>query len=222
MKVICNESNIERGFYLGEEYIVLAIHSYRYTQDAPPHLSYLIDSEGNDPIWGYSELFDISDNRVPKNWFLRIYPPDTVGTVYIFGFYEIVHDEHFYDKLFDGDKEAERIYYKRKAEYEETHTLELFKKFHISYSWLTMYVGRKLGNFSAKEIEKYAEEYLLENPDCTNRHIVQLACHEIVEEDIDNALLKILKDLQLEPIEKSSNQWAIESDKWQIVHSNDY
>lgn len=236
MKVTCKKNIIKKdekiiqlykhspGFKDIENYTELAIE-HEYTVMAidinsnNTCLFYLINPENYDPHWYPSTLFDISDNRIPKNWFFKL---DDTSSSYILGFYEIAYDNSFYSKLFDGDKETEYIYYKRKKEYEETHTLELFKKFNVRYSWLTVYVGKKLGNFSVKEIEKYAEEYLAEHPDCTNRYIVQFVCHEIAEEDVERTLLKILKDLHLECIEEGSEQWMAEANKWNISHSQDY
>jgi hypothetical protein len=76
--------------------------------------------------------------------------------------------------------------------FEEKNTFDIFKRAGVYYSWLTVYVGRKLNRLTDNEVERYATEYLVEHADCTNINIIQLACNEIESKDIDDKYIKLL------------------------------
>lgn len=100
------------GVELNEEYIVMGIVVYADSNCA----YYLIDTH-NKPTWYPYLLFELIDNSLPSNWFLKLYHPNTeFEIVSLLGFEELCNDEEFYDKLIERDKEAERIYFKRKIE----------------------------------------------------------------------------------------------------------
>lgn len=238
MKIICKKNKINgkeeflevyNWFYKEEHtynelhientYRVMGTVIYKETNC----LKYLID-DGYSPNWYPYLLFDIVDNTLPKNWYVKVHSKNSNYGIYIItGFDELVNNDEFHDLLINRDQETLNTYFKRKIEYEEiTNTIAAFKRLGISYSWITIYVGRKIGNISTKEVVAYAEEYLLKNPDCTDQYIVQLVCDDTPASEIDNTILKILKNLKINSIEEGSSTWNAEIHKWRIAHSNNY
>jgi len=116
--IISNDYDFNSGGYgieLNEEYVVMGITLY---SDSNCYY-YLIDTNGK-PTWYPYLLFEIIDNRLPSNWFLKLYNPDTeIEITSILGFEELCNDEDFYDKLIERNDEVMRIYFKRKIELEK-------------------------------------------------------------------------------------------------------
>lgn len=91
------------------------------------------------------------------------------------------------------------------------YTLDILKNNNIDYSWSTIYVGRKLGFLKPEEISKYAIEYLMANPHCTDSSIAELACG-VPKNEIEE-LTKALNNIGLN-IEKDGPIWNLEKRKW--------
>jgi hypothetical protein len=73
----------------------------------------------------------------------------------------------------------------------------------------------KLGLLNEQELEEYATHYLENNPQCTFTEIVELACGiGLKNMDINGMLLKILRYVKVDPIEKDGSIWNIEKRKW--------
>lgn len=103
------------GIELNKEYIVMGMAIY---QDSSC-LYYLVDVNGKTEWFPYL-LFDISDNSLPKKWFVKVYEKSSESGIYtISGFDELCNDENFYDQLLERDEEAQRIYFRRKIELEK-------------------------------------------------------------------------------------------------------
>lgn len=126
MKIICKYNNslnlpdtiptdFDYGLYLEKEYLVMGLLTFKKNND----IHYLIDENGS-PSWFPFQIFEIKDNSLPKEWFVKI----NVNNEYVdyknlMGFDELCNDEDFYDQLLDRDKEAMLIYFKRKMELEK-------------------------------------------------------------------------------------------------------
>ena len=133
MKVTCKQNTLKDfdlseviGFFnknakyhvdIGQEYLVMGIMIPKYNNC----LYYMVDN-GDLPIWNPYFLFDISDNSLPNDWYVKVYnknDPDRL--FYLSGFYELCNDEDFHDLLLDCDKNARAIYFQRKTEFENDH-----------------------------------------------------------------------------------------------------
>jgi len=91
--------------------------------------------------------------------------------------------------------------------------LDIFKENNIHYSWSTIFVGRKLGFLFSGEVSKYAVEYLMSNPDCTDSSVAELA-YGVAENKVDELLEKALKSIRWESVEKDGPTWNLEKRKW--------
>lgn len=115
--IVSNDNDFNIGGYgieLNKEYIVMGIIVYSDSNCS----YYLIDTNGK-PIWYPYLLFEIIDNSLPSNWFLKLYNPKNEFEVSsILGFEELCNDEEFYDKLIERDEEILQIYFRRKMELE--------------------------------------------------------------------------------------------------------
>jgi hypothetical protein len=96
---------------------------------------------------------------------------------------------------------------------EAQYPLDIFKEANISYSWETIYVGRKLKLLPIKEVGKYAVEYLAKHAECKNQHIAELA-FGAEEQEINNLLKKVAKTLDSEILQENSEVWNLEWRKW--------
>lgn len=104
------------GLELRKEYIVMGTLLYKDTNC----LYYLIDVNGR-PDWFPYLLFDVSDNTLPENWFMRIDGKKQSNGVYcIWGFEELCNEDNFYEHLIDRNDQAMKIYFKRKIEIEKS------------------------------------------------------------------------------------------------------
>lgn len=107
------------GLELNKEYIVMGIVTY---QDSKV-LYYLIDTNGK-PDWFPYLLFDILENSIPPDWFMRINGKRNDTDIHtLYGFNELCNEEDFYDRLMERDEEAMRIYIKRKIEVKKNYGL---------------------------------------------------------------------------------------------------
>lgn len=99
---------------------------------------------------------------------------------------------------------------------EAQYPLDIFKAENIPYSWVTIYVGRKLRLLPIKEIEKYAIEYLMDHPECKDRYVAELACDVFYydNQEINKLLVDVFKSLNLEIINENSTVWCLEWRKW--------
>lgn len=126
MKVICNYNDptnlpdefpddFDYGLELGKEYMVMGIAVYKGSNC----LYFLID-ENTRPNWFPFLLFDISDNSLPQNWFVKVNGEKDNSDIYsLCGYEELCNDVEYYDKLVERDNEAMRTYFRRKIEYEK-------------------------------------------------------------------------------------------------------
>jgi len=75
---------------------------------------YLID-EGGRPDWFPYMLFEISDNKLAKDWSIKIFNKEEPGDIYyLCGFWELVNDDNFHDLLIERDQQTMDIYFKQK------------------------------------------------------------------------------------------------------------
>lgn len=101
------------GLELLKEYFVMGIAVYKDSNC----LYYLLDTYGR-PNWFPYLLFDISDNSIPPNWFIRMNGKRADSDIYgLWGFNELCNDDDYYDQLADRNEEAMSIYFKRKSEW---------------------------------------------------------------------------------------------------------
>jgi hypothetical protein len=91
-------------------------------------------------------------------------------------------------------------------------SLDIFKKYNISYSWETILIGRALKLIEPLAIEQFAVEYLLKNPECKNLSIIELAFGASANE-IDSLLEKVSKTLNIH-ITIQTDIWNLERIKW--------
>lgn len=105
----------EYGLVIGKEYFVMGMILGEGVLD------YLIDDGGHISAYPYP-LFEIIDNKLPSSWFFKVFKNTDENYPYqeaIWGYYELVVDDSHYEKLVDGSEEAQRIYFKRKIEFEK-------------------------------------------------------------------------------------------------------
>lgn len=113
---------------IGKEYRVMGL----MLPDDRNCLYYLIDDDDR-PWWHPYLLFDISDNSLPDNWYIKVSQKEYLGGIYyLSGFYELCNDPDYYVALIERKAYAVDTYYKRKREYEQEeeyqYLIELGKK----------------------------------------------------------------------------------------------
>lgn len=98
---------------LGKEYTVYGINVWS------DYVSYLIIPEQSErPSWYPDQLFEITENRMPPDWCVAVFPNGEKNDLQlIVGYDEIVNslDSH-YDALIERDPEALAIFNERKSE----------------------------------------------------------------------------------------------------------
>jgi hypothetical protein len=105
------------GLELGKEYLIMGLMVYKNENS----LYYLVDVSGK-PDWFPYLLFEISDNNLPKHWFINVKGKKSDDEIYaIWGFDELCNDESFYYNLIERDEQAVRTYFRRKIEFEKAH-----------------------------------------------------------------------------------------------------
>lgn len=103
------------GIELDSEYLVMGMAVFKDTNC----LYYLIDVQGK-PFWYPYLLFNVSDNSLPQNWFLKvIHKKEDSDFFLLWGFYELCNEQDYCDKLMDRDEPALMTYFKRKIELEK-------------------------------------------------------------------------------------------------------
>lgn len=106
------KNEFKYNMVVGAEYFVMGILVYKDS----PCVYYLIDQDGR-PNWIPYMLFEVTDNRLPNNWFVKIFSKHSNGEIsYLTGFYELCNDKYFYDKLINRDEESLKVYFQRKNE----------------------------------------------------------------------------------------------------------
>ena len=99
---------------IGKEYLVMGI----MTPKDSNCIYYLTDHNGS-PFWYPYLLFDITDNTIPKNWYILILNKNGDGTIFtLIGFDELCNDDDFHDALMERDEQAMLTYFKRRIEME--------------------------------------------------------------------------------------------------------
>lgn len=84
-------------------------------------LHYLvIDQEGNLPSWYPAEIFHVSNNLLPLEWYFNYYSELDHDISAIWGYKELVVDEDHFDNLIERESEAIKVFLKRKVELEES------------------------------------------------------------------------------------------------------
>jgi hypothetical protein len=107
-------AHTEYGIEIGKEYIVMGMVL------GGGGLSYLIDCVGVISVYPYP-LFEVIDNSINTSWFFRAFKITDGFFPYqetIWGYKELALDETHYEKLIEGEEEAQRIYFRRKIELE--------------------------------------------------------------------------------------------------------
>jgi hypothetical protein len=108
-------AHTQYGVEIGKEYLVMGMLM------GEGSLSYLVDSMGEISIYPYP-LFEVIDNSINSNWFFRAFKIADGFFPYqeaIWGYKELVFDESHYEKLIEGEEVAQRIYFRRKSEFEK-------------------------------------------------------------------------------------------------------
>ncbi|MBN2695090.1 hypothetical protein JXR93_10530 [bacterium] len=108
-------NNFNYGLELYKEYLVMGILTFKDTNE----LYYLIDENGF-PSWFPNQIFEITNNELPIDWFIKINTSnDYLSYKNLIGFDELCNNEDFFYDLLERDKKVLQIYYKRKIELEK-------------------------------------------------------------------------------------------------------
>jgi hypothetical protein len=103
------------GLVIGKDYLVMGMILGEGTLD------YLIDDGGYISAYPYP-LFEVIDNKLPSSWFFKSLKNTDENYPYqeaVWGYYELVFENSHYERLIDVDKEAMRVYFRRKIELEK-------------------------------------------------------------------------------------------------------
>jgi hypothetical protein len=107
------------GIELGKEYTIMGIVLYNDSNC----LYYLIDVNGR-PDWFPYLLFEISDNSLPRNWFIKLNGKMKSSDINcLWGFEELCNVQDFYHQLIEREETAMRIYFRRKIEIEKEYEI---------------------------------------------------------------------------------------------------
>ena len=102
----------EFSLNIGTEYMVYSISLCKGI------LRYLIlGKDENLPSWYPAELFEITDNLLPIEWYYAFYPNQVVSAIW--GYKEIIFDSKHNIDLIEREDHAIRIFLKRKTEIDE-------------------------------------------------------------------------------------------------------
>lgn len=102
-----NLGNDDPDLKMGHEYYVQALSLWR---DGGIRI-YLHTVEMSSYPRPYPiELFTMVDDHLPSGWRISIVSPEDGDRIHCIGFSEWVLDDSFYERLVDGDLDAERIY----------------------------------------------------------------------------------------------------------------
>jgi len=98
---------------LGKEYSVYGISLWRGL------LAYLIVGQGERPVWQPSELFEVTDSKLPTGWHFAFFNQNDESWLNaVWGYEELMSIEH-YDQLADLQKPALEIFEMRRKEIED-------------------------------------------------------------------------------------------------------
>ncbi|WAC14693.1 hypothetical protein [Dyadobacter pollutisoli] len=113
MKVICKfnaPSNVpdnipndfDFGLCTGKEYTVMGMLTFKGSNN----LHFLVDENGR-LSWFPFQIFTISNNEVPENWFININVDDIhVDYLNLLCFDELCNKKDFFNQLLERDEEA--------------------------------------------------------------------------------------------------------------------
>lgn len=100
---------------IGISYIVYGICIF---EDVLHYL--IIGKDENFPSWYPAELFHVSDNILPIEFYFNFFGYDSeIGVSAIWGYKELVFDKQHYINLIERESEAITVFLKRKHEIEE-------------------------------------------------------------------------------------------------------
>ena len=127
MKVLCRindpssvsnniPDNFDYGLEIGKEYLVMGMLTFKKSNN----LYFLIDENGR-PSWFPFQIFDILNNELPDNWFVKVnINNEYVDYFNLIGFAELCNKEDFFNQLLERDEEVMRVYFRRKIELENS------------------------------------------------------------------------------------------------------
>lgn len=98
---------------IGKVYGIFGIAVYRGVP------LFLLCGDDDLPDWYPTDLFLISDPRVPKDWFAALYPGNDVGLQFLIGYERMVTDQLHYDALLERDPAALESFRLEKRKYEQ-------------------------------------------------------------------------------------------------------
>jgi hypothetical protein len=102
---------------IGDFYNVYGVNMWRNT------INYLtINSANTLPIWSPAELFQLTDYRVPPNWYFKYLITDPLILNGIWGYQELAMDPKHHDGIIAEDKNAVRLFFERKGEIDQFHS----------------------------------------------------------------------------------------------------
>ena len=128
MKVICKYNDPDNapsgvpdsfnfGLELEKEYLVMGMVI------AEKQLWYLVDENSKPSFFPY-QLFEVIDSSVSVNWHFKLYSDDDgifpFDKEAMWGYSELCFDESHYEQLVDRESSALELYFKRKAELENS------------------------------------------------------------------------------------------------------
>jgi len=102
---------------IGEEYVIYGVNVWRSVINYMP-----LNAAGSLPIWSPAELFQLTDKRVPPNWYFTFLISDPLILNAVWGYQELVTAEH-HDGLLGGKKEAIALFFERKKEIDRFHSM---------------------------------------------------------------------------------------------------
>ena len=92
-------------------------------------------------------------------------------------------------------------------------SVEFLERTGFSYNWVTLWVGRKLGIIETSEVTRYAEKYIVNNPEENNPLIIELAWNaepQIVDDNLQKLIIKVYGQC----LNQDSAMWITETRKW--------
>jgi hypothetical protein len=106
---------------IGGTYIVYGINLW----DRIIHYLTLIEGARN-PFWSPAELFEIIDNRLPKEWYFKFYGYEKNSHVVslvnaVWGYKELALSQKHYDELIEREGDALDIFRMRQKEIDKFH-----------------------------------------------------------------------------------------------------
>jgi hypothetical protein len=99
---------------IGKDYIAYGISLWNGL------LVYLVVGEGLHPHWYPAELFTVSENKLPDDWFFAYFAEkDGAEINAIWGYNELVNNEVHFDGVSNLDQDAIEVFVTRKKEIDE-------------------------------------------------------------------------------------------------------